>query len=275
MRKMKFLQGLDPDLQQALLIKLRNLWTHTSTAIEGNTLTLGETAFVLQEGLTIGGKPLKDHQEVLGHARAIDLLYNILETGHRFSVADLFALHRAVQTDILIDIYNPVGDWKKEQNSTVGVVNDRQIIFEYARPEDVPELMKKWFDLFYQYEQKLQHETRRESFVKAYAYLHVAFVRIHPFFDGNGRLARLVSNLPILRAGLPPILIDRAKRRYYLELLMMYHLQVGQIKADSELLPQPEKLEPFIRFCHESWQETWQLVEEVYRIQQKRNKSLL
>jgi Fic family protein len=69
-----FLQNLDNDIRDALLKQLRNLWTHTSTAIEGNTLTLGETAFVLEEGLTISGKPLKDQQEVVGHARAIDLI---------------------------------------------------------------------------------------------------------------------------------------------------------------------------------------------------------
>ena len=72
-----FLQNLDNDIRDALLIQLRNLWTHTSTAIEGNTLTLGETAFVLEEGLTISGKPLKDHEEVVGHARAIDLIYDL------------------------------------------------------------------------------------------------------------------------------------------------------------------------------------------------------
>jgi Fic family protein len=91
---MNFLRNLDKDLQKALLIQLRNLWTHTSTAIEGNTLTLGETAFVLEEGLTIAGKPLKDHQEVVGHARAIDLVYDCLEQGRTFTEADLFALHR-------------------------------------------------------------------------------------------------------------------------------------------------------------------------------------
>ena len=71
----RLLKDLDRDLKKALLVQLRNLWTHTSTAMEGNTLSLGETAFVLEEGLTIAGKPLKDHQEVVGHARAIDLVY--------------------------------------------------------------------------------------------------------------------------------------------------------------------------------------------------------
>ena len=73
-----FLQDLDNDIRDALLAQLRNLWTHTSTAIEGNTLTLGETAFVIEEGLTISGKPLKDHEEVVGHAKAIDLVYDLI-----------------------------------------------------------------------------------------------------------------------------------------------------------------------------------------------------
>lgn len=63
-----YLQTLDPDLRATLHTQLRDLWTHTSTALEGNTLTLGDTAFVLREGLTVAGKPLKDHQEVVGHA---------------------------------------------------------------------------------------------------------------------------------------------------------------------------------------------------------------
>ena len=78
-----FLENLDKDLQKALMIHLRNLWTHTSTGIEGNSLTLGETAFLLEEGLTISGKPLKDHEEVVGHARAIDLIYGLLERQFR------------------------------------------------------------------------------------------------------------------------------------------------------------------------------------------------
>ena len=78
---LNFLNDLDKDLRKALLIQLRNLWTHTSTAIEGNTLTLGETAFVLEKGLTISSKPLRDHEEVVGHARAIDGRFTVAESG--------------------------------------------------------------------------------------------------------------------------------------------------------------------------------------------------
>jgi Fic family protein len=61
----EFFNHLDSDLKAALKAQLRDLWTHTSTALEGNTLTLGETKFVIEEGLTVSGKPLKDHQEMV------------------------------------------------------------------------------------------------------------------------------------------------------------------------------------------------------------------
>lgn len=120
-----FLHNLDSDLRAAVLTQIRNLWTHSSTAIEGNTLSLGETAFVLEEGLTVSGKPLKDHQEVVGHARAIDLLYDYLREGKVLSESDLFALYKAVQTEVITDFYKPVGAWKKEPNSTAGMVKGR------------------------------------------------------------------------------------------------------------------------------------------------------
>ncbi|MGB5685646.1 MAG: hypothetical protein WBM35_07540, partial [Candidatus Electrothrix sp.] len=121
-----YLQTLDPDLRAALQTQLRDLWTHTSTALEGNTLTLGDTAFVLREGLTVAGKSLKDHQEVVGHARAIDLLYEYLAPDRIFGQEDLFALHKAVQTEAVFDYYKPVGSWKNEPNSTAGTVDGKQ-----------------------------------------------------------------------------------------------------------------------------------------------------
>jgi len=145
-----FFANLDPDVRAILLAQICNLWTHTSTAIEGNTLTLGDTAFLLEEGLTVGGKPLKDHQEVVGHARAIDLLYDLLERGGDAGAVteeDLFILHRAVQTEVVLDIYQPVGQWKNEQNFTSFVGTDnRQHWREYPRPANAPQLMQEWLE---------------------------------------------------------------------------------------------------------------------------------
>lgn len=264
-----FLQNLDNDIRDALLGQLRNLWTHTSTAIEGNTLTLGETAFVLEEGLTISGKPLKDHQEVVGHARAIDIVYGFIGREAAFTEKDLFDLHRAVQTEQVVDVYKPVGAWKVEPNSTVIVSGNDQIIFEYASPKDVPKLMKRWFGFFR--DVCRENVTGREEALTAYVRIHVSFVRIHPFWDGNGRIARLIANVPVISAGYPPIIIPKERHREYIEALSEYHLAAGTITGRSELLPEVDDLDRFKRFCEESWSESMKLVDHARKKQRERN----
>jgi Fic family protein len=264
-----FLKNLDNDIKDALLVQLRNLWTHTSTAIEGNTLTLGETAFVLEEGLTVSGKPLKDHEEVVGHARAIDLVYDMIRKKSDLTENDLFNLHKSIQTERIFDVYKPVGAWKVEPNSTVIVLGDTQTIFEYALPKDVPELMQSWLALF----QKTckENTANKEAALAAYVHLHVSFVRIHPFWDGNGRMARLIANVPVIMAGYPPIIIPRERRQEYIESLSEYHLAAGTITARSELLPDTDRLNRFKQFCDKSWSESIKLVDNARRKQQERS----
>ncbi len=264
-----FMQDLDNDIRDALLAQLRNIWTHTSTAIEGNTLTLGETAFVLEEGLTISGKPLKDHEEVVGHARAIDLVYEFIRRKSDLTEKDLFDLHKAVQTERIVDVYKPVGAWKVEPNSTVIVSGDTQTIFEYASPKDVPELMQGWLALFQN--TCKENTASKEAALSAYVCLHVSFVRIHPFWDGNGRMARLIANVPVIRSGYPPIIIPKERRQEYIEALSEYHLSVGPVIARSELLPDVNKLDRFKRFCAESWSQSIRLLDEAHTKQQQRN----
>jgi Fic family protein len=230
---MKFLDELDNDLKVALLAQLRDLWTHTSTALEGNILTLGETAFVLAEGLTISGKPLKDHQEVVGHAHAIELLYSLLDRHDLITQDDLFLLHLAVQTSIVIDTYQPIGAWTREPNGTKALTSEgKQTFIDYASPVDVPVLMTEWLTML---NVALDASLNKEEALAAYTDLHQAFVRIHPFADGNGRMARLVANLPVLKSGFPPILIDRTRRRDYLQCLSSYNLQIGPAQSGKAL----------------------------------------
>jgi Fic family protein len=91
----EFFQHLVSDIKAALMAQLRDLWTHTSTAIEGNTLTLGETKFVIEEGLTVSGKPLKDHHEVVGHARAIELIYALVDKAEIQETEKSFRISRS------------------------------------------------------------------------------------------------------------------------------------------------------------------------------------
>jgi Fic family protein len=265
---LKAFGGLDADIRVALLAQVRDLWTHGSTAIEGNTLTLGETKFVIEEGLTVSGKPLKDHQEVVGHARAIELLYRWLDEG--FSEDKLFDLHRAVQTEVVRDIDKPCGAWKREPNGTYAVTADgRQTFIEYADPRDVPELMSQWCAEL----NGLSRDSLSEvDAIAAYAHLHLGFVHIHPFWDGNGRLARLLSNLPVLRSGHLPLVIDVKDRKRYIDTLAEYQLTVGLLVPQEGVWPRPELQRPFVAFCEASYAATRAVVSQARTQQAKRRR---
>ncbi len=263
-----FLKNLDEDIRKALVAQLRNLWTHESTAIEGNTLTLGETAFVIEEGLTVSGKPLKDHQEVVGHARAIDLLYDMVDRSSEITEADIFLLHKAVQTTPVFDVYKPIGNWKREPNGTYIVNGEKQTFYEYAVPDDVPVLMEKWIDFL---NLKIKSTRKPDEAISAYADIHIGFVWVHPFFDGNGRIARLIANLPVLKAGFPPIMIPKLNRMDYILCLSRYCLGVKHPNKHSTMIPVNNNLIRFRKFCKKSWKNSMTLVEEARKKQNERN----
>ncbi len=255
-----FYEGLPTEIRDQLLKRLAAEWTHESTAIEGNKLTLGETVKILELGLTIGGKPLRDHLEVYGHARAIDLIYEMV--GRALTREDLFALHRAVMPLSAVDSLNPVGDWKKDFNGTTGVVDGKSFYMEYAAPGDVPRLMDRWLIDF----NKTRPINRPAQAVAAYVRTHMIFVRIHPFFDGNGRMARLIANLPVLAAGFPPIFVPMSHRSDYIDLLWRYQNAVGRIGRGSRLLSPHTALREFESLLLEEWQKSTSLVEEAHQI---------
>jgi len=261
-----FLSGLDNDLKTELLSQIRDLWTHTSTALEGNTLSLGDTHFILQEGLTISGKPIKDHQEVIGHARAIELLYLCLK--EPLTEVIVFALHKAVQTEQVTDILNPNGAWKVEPNSTYVIGPDgSQLFIEYAMPFSVPALMVDVIDLINNVDvANVTAATAHEY----YARIHMGIVHIHPFWDGNGRIARLLANIPLLRAGLPPLTIPQDERRTYIQILANYQIAIGQLNRGTGVWPDVLRLMEFNQFCASCYAPTEKLVAAAHEMQARR-----
>ena len=251
-------KDLDKDIAANLKEQLMILWTHNSTAIEGNTLTLGETTFVIREGLTISGKSVKEHEEVVGYFKATTILGDIVKD--KIDTDKIFKIHKIVMTDASIDIYKPVGAWKMENNGTYVVKDDgsRQWV-EFPSPQMVPGLMDKWIDLF----NKIKVPETIEEAVKAYSLLHVSFTNIHPFFDGNGRVARLLANIPVLRAGMPPITLNVKNRKEYIALLSGFSI--------SEDLVIDGKLELFEKFVDENYKEVFELIEQAHCQQTKRN----
>jgi len=261
-----FLRGLDNDLKRELLAQVRDLWTHTSTALEGNTLTLGDTHFVLQEGLTISGKPLKDHQEVIGHARAIDLLYRCLNEPLTESI--VFKLHKAVQTEQVADIYRPNGAWKVEPNGIHMVAADgRQVFIEYAMPASVPVLMAEIIDFTNAVNVNDISEVTAHEY---YSKIHMGIVHVHPFWDGNGRIARLLANIPLLKAGLPPLTIPEEQRRAYIQQLADYQITIGQLNDTTGVWPDETLLFEFNEFCESCFGAIRKLVTAAFEVQIKR-----
>ena len=241
---MRFLDGITATRKEELLGQLRAVWTHDSTAIEGNTLSLGDTMFVLQYGLTVKGKPLKDHLDVQNHARAVDRVMSICERGS-LREEDVFDLHRLVINEQSFDIYKPVGAYKREDNGTYRPGADGKSVYHpYLPADDVPLAMRRWLGEF---NALYRADAEVDYLVEAYAKAHVGFTAIHPFYDGNGRMARLLANLPVLFAGYPPIVIPQEFREDYLKAIWFADLG---------------GLEPFKSLVRKSWQTTLDLVNE-------------
>jgi Fic family protein len=265
-RTAPFYETFPADIRTSLIKQFTALWTHGSTAIEGNTLTLGDTVKVLELGLTISGKSLKDHEEVYGHAKAVERIYDLLKKD-KVAADDLFDLHRCVMQKSAIDSLRPVGDWKRDYNGTTGVRDGKPVYMEYAKPDDTPGLMSRWIKEF---NRKLNTATSPTKAINVYAWTHLSFVRIHPFFDGNGRIARLIANLPLLKGGQPPLLISPVRRAEYIDLLWNYQNAVGAIRRKDRLLMPHPAIPAFKTFLREEWKESLRLIEEARKLSVRR-----
>lgn len=217
----KIRQLLDdgPALQKTIQEKFRIEWTYNSNALEGNTLTLGETAFFLREGLTSEGKPLKDFLEAKNHAEAIDALYEIVIQKRPLTESVIKELHAVLMKGLNFTpakgadgkfIEKPLnpGKYKTQPNHVLTISGK---IHYYAEPLKVVDEMEDLLGWLYKNSQL--HPVERA------AIFHYRFVCIHPFDDGNGRMARLLMNLILMQTHCYPCVIRNEKRRFYLEAL--------------------------------------------------------
>ena len=200
------LDGLRP-LPSAALRRLAERmtveWIYNSNAIEGSTLTLRETGLILETGLTIGGKSLREHFEVVNHKAAIDYVEELAAQDQPLTAFEVRQIHRLVLTRI--------DDEQAGQYRTLPV----HIVGSAHTPPDaweIPRLMDEWGGWLVGPAHAL-HPVERAALA------HHRLVAIHPFIDGNGRTARLVMNLLLLRDGYPPTIIQRVNRRQYYAVL--------------------------------------------------------
>ena len=214
------LRAQQPDRWQPIQQKLRAEWTYDSNAIEGSTLTLGETIFFLQEGLTVEGKPFKDFLDARNHAEAIDLLFDVVAQKRTLSqglIKELNALLLAgVQSTPALNsqgqrVQKPAtpGQYKSQPNH---VLQQDGSIHHYVEPLQIPLEMQQLCDW-------VNANLNQLHAVTVAGIAHYNMVRIHPFDDGNGRGARILMNLILLIQGYTPVIVRNAKRRIYLQAL--------------------------------------------------------
>lgn len=180
-------------------------WTYNSNGIEGNTLTLRETQIVL-EGITVGGKTLREHLEAINHEKAIEYIEDLVKEKDPVTEWNIKNIHQLVLKEI--DDKN-AGKYRSENVAVMGATHT---------PPDhliVPELMEK---LILNY----QKWNKYHPIIKA-ALIHGELVKIHPFIDGNGRTSRLVMNLSLMNSGYLPVIIKKENRLEYYNALDKAH----------------------------------------------------
>jgi Fic family protein len=184
--------------------------TYSSNAIEGNTLSAVETTLVIEQGVTIGGKPLKDHLEALDHYDAIRYVRDLAREHSSLAESDIRNLHRLVMQRSRPDIAGQYANLARYVRTETGR-------HEFPSPAEVPALMgdlSAWL--------RGAPATPEAAFTA-----HLRLVDIHPFNDGNGRTARLLMNLILIRAGYPPIAVRPEDRLAYVQALQQAQSEHG------------------------------------------------
>jgi Fic family protein len=178
-------------------------WTYNSNSIEGNTLTLQETQMVLQEGITVKGKSLREHFEAKNHEKAINFLFSIVDDNYELRAIDILSLHSLVLNLIEEDFAGRIRN---------GGVRISGANFIPPNANKVSDLLDELIDF-------VATNPLQLNDIELATIFHHKFVWIHPFFDGNGRTVRLAMNLLLMRKGFPPAIILSTDRKKYYEAL--------------------------------------------------------
>lgn len=206
--KLDSFRPLDLSIVKNLHEDLVLRWTYHSNAIEGNTLTLKETKVAL-EGITIGGKTLREHFEAINHKDAILFMEDLAQKEERLSEYSIKQIHSLILKNI--------DDENKGKYRTTNVI----ISGAEHKPPQSFEVQSKMQEFIKKYNENITklHPIELASFV------HIEFVKIHPFIDGNGRTSRLLMNLELIKAGFPPVVIKLEDRLEYYKALDIAHTE--------------------------------------------------
>lgn len=215
------LRPLPPDIVGRIEQKLRIESSYHSNAIEGNSLTLGETRSLILHGLTAHGKSMRDHMDIEGHDVAVKAIEDAVRREEELNEVTIRNLHRMLLKEPYeVDAQTPdgritrrlitIGDYKTQPNNVRTSTGE---IYYFTPPEQVRPAMSDLIDWYRKAEAEDEHP------IVIAATFHYRFVRIHPFDDGNGRMARLLMNMILIRHGYTVAIIPIRERNRYIESL--------------------------------------------------------
>jgi Fic family protein len=248
LKEWRSLQPLKPELQRRMDQQFMFDFNYNSNHLEGNTLTYGQTKLLLLFGRVEGEALMRDYEEMKAHNVGLEMMKReardknrplsenfIRELNHTILAGDFYKLSRDSSYRYKIH----AGVYKTRPNS---VITPSGETFDYASPEETPALMADlvaWF----------RSEEKKKTFnpIETAALLHYRYIRIHPFEDGNGRIARLLVNYILLRNGYPMIVIPTIDRNNYLETLGKCDKITGTQPFDGANATK-EQIEPFITY---------------------------
>lgn len=229
-------------------------FNYNSNHIEGNTLTYGQTEILLLFGKVIGEADVRDVQEMTAsnvglnmmtqeaRVKEMPLTQNFIRTLHKTLLREDYVVYRDLPGGLQTNYTVHAGQYKTRPNSVITRYGNR---FEYASPEETPALMTDLVNWYNAAEQE-----GRLSPVELAALFHYRYIRIHPFEDGNGRIARLIMNFILTRHNYPMIVVRSRLKSAYLEALHQADLEVGPMPADgahAEL----RDIKPFMKYFNE------------------------
>ena len=226
-------------------------FNYNSNHIEGNTLTYGQTELLLLFGKIVGEANFRDCEEmkasnvglqmmlVESSDKQLPLTQNFIRTLHRTLLREDYTVYRMLPGGVQTSYVIHAGQYKTRPNSVITRYGDR---FEYASPEETPALMTDLVDWYNQAEKEGKYSP-----VELAALFHYRYIRIHPFEDGNGRIARLLVNYILTRHDYPMIVVRSRNKGEYLEALHAADLFVGNIPSDGAHASLQE-IRPFVQY---------------------------
>lgn len=205
-------------------------YTHNSTAIEGNTLTLMETKVVLEDGIAIGGKSLREIYEQVNHQKAYRYVKDCIDKALPLNETVIKDIHALLMENIIVG----------------GVYRNVEVYISGA--QHTPPAPSEMYQQIQNFYADLSWKAAALNAIELAAWTHAEFVRIHPFPDGNGRTSRLIMNYQLLSQGYPAISIKKEDRLTYFNALETYAM-VGDLVPFTEMIAQLEdnQLDHYLR----------------------------